>query len=63
MPVVKTKLAMEEMPSGQVAQVLATDPGSRQDFPAWCNETGNKLLLSQEEPGLFIFFIQKTEGH
>jgi TusA-related sulfurtransferase len=60
MPVVKAKLAMEEMASGQVAKILSTDRGSTKDFPAWCNETGNNLLQTQEQEGLFIFFIQKT---
>ena len=61
MPVVKARLALEEMKPGQVAKVLATDPGSRMDFPAWCNETGNKLLRAEEEgKGLYTFFIQKA---
>lgn len=60
LPVVKAKLAMEEMSPGQIAKVLCTDPGSKKDFPAWCRETGNKLLQSQEEEGIFVFFIQKT---
>jgi tRNA 2-thiouridine synthesizing protein A len=60
MPVVKTKLAIEEMASGQVIKVLATDPGSKADFPAWCSETGNKLLLATEDDGIHIFFIEKA---
>ena len=59
MPVVKTKLALEDMAPGQVARVLSTDPGSKKDFPAWCRETGNKLLQAQEEKGLYVFFIEK----
>ena len=59
MPVVKTKLALEDMAPGQIARVLSTDPGSKKDFPAWCNETGNRLLQAQEEKGLYVFFIEK----
>jgi len=60
MPVVKAKLALEEMKPGQVAKVLSTDPGSMKDFPAWCQETGNRLLLAQEEgKRLYTFFIEK----
>ena len=60
MPVVKAKLALEEMKPGQVVKVLSTDPGSLKDFPAWCQETGNKLLLAQEEgKRLYTFFIEK----
>jgi tRNA 2-thiouridine synthesizing protein A len=60
MPVVKAKLALEEMKPGQVVKVLSTDPGSLKDFPAWCQETGNRLLLARkEEKGLYAFFIEK----
>ena len=60
MPVVKTKLAFDDMAPGQVAKVLSTDPGAKKDFPAWCHETGNKLLGAREEKGLYIFFVQKA---
>jgi len=60
MPVVKAKLALEEMKPGQVIKVVSTDPGSKADFPAWCQETGNKLLSAGEEgKGLYAFFIEK----
>jgi tRNA 2-thiouridine synthesizing protein A len=62
MPVVKAKLALEEMKPGQVVKVLSTDPGSLKDFPAWCQETGNRLLAARkEEKGLYAFFIKKGQ--
>ena len=62
MLVVKAKLALEEMKPGQVVKVLSTDPGSLKDFTAWCQETGNRLLLARkEEKGLYAFFIQKAQ--
>lgn len=63
MPVVKTKLAIDELGKGQVLKVLSTDPGSQGDFVAWCQETGNKLLKSQEDKGVYIFFIEKQAQH
>jgi tRNA 2-thiouridine synthesizing protein A len=59
MPVVKTKLYIEEMGPGQVLKVLATDPASPGDFAAWCQETGNKLLESGREGDAFVFVIRK----
>ena len=35
MPIVKTAIAMKALVSGQVLEVLATDPGSTKDFAAW----------------------------
>jgi TusA-related sulfurtransferase len=59
MPVVKAKLAIDEMEPGQVLKVLATDPGSTGDFIAWCQETGNKLVESGKDDKVFTFVIQK----
>ena len=61
MPVVKTKLALEEVEPGQVVQVLATDPAAPKDFVAWCQETGNKLLKSGQEGKVFVLTIQKGQ--
>lgn len=59
MPVVKAKLALEEIAPGQVLQVLATDPGSQQDFPAFCREAGHQLIATAKEKGVYIFHIRK----
>ena len=58
-PVVKAKLAIEEMKLGQVLKILATDPASPGDFIAWCQETGNKLVKSGKDDNIFTFVIQK----
>lgn len=59
LPVVKAKLAIDKLASGQVLQVIATDPGSLSDFPGWANSTGNKLLSTKQEGGKYIFFFEK----
>ncbi|MCU0478667.1 MAG: sulfurtransferase TusA family protein [Chloroflexi bacterium] len=35
MPIVKTAQAIKGLGSGQLLEVLATDPGSTKDFIAW----------------------------
>lgn len=60
MPVVKTKLALEDMEPGQVLRVLATDKGAQRDFPVFCRETGHKLLRAEEKNGLYTFYIEKA---
>jgi tRNA 2-thiouridine synthesizing protein A len=47
------------MTSGQVLQVLATDPGSVRDFQAFSRQTGNALLEAGETAGEFRFLLQK----
>lgn len=60
MPVVKTNRTIQEMTSGQILKMIATDPGSIPDMEAWSRETGHELLQSQEENGTFIFFVKKS---
>lgn len=59
MPVVKTKRAIDALQSGQVLEILATDPGSKADFAAWSRSTGNELILATEEGGVFKYHVRK----
>jgi tRNA 2-thiouridine synthesizing protein A len=59
MPIVKTSKAMKDLRSGEVLEALATDPGSVPDFDAWCRATGNELVESTREGGVFRFVIRK----
>ncbi|MBI4825488.1 MAG: sulfurtransferase TusA family protein [Nitrospirae bacterium] len=60
MPVIKTKKAIEEMQPGQVIRVEATDKGSLNDMPAFAKRTGNEIVESREENGVYIFYIKKA---
>ena len=59
LPIVHTSKAMKEMASGDLLEVLATDPGSVQDFSAWCRSTGNELVEQAHEAGEFRYVIRK----
>ncbi|MHA1977757.1 MAG: sulfurtransferase TusA family protein [Candidatus Hodarchaeales archaeon] len=62
MPVLKSKKALKGLEIGQVLEVLATDPGSMADFPAWARSTGQELLLSEElGPKDFRFLIKRKK--
>lgn len=60
LPVLKTKKAVDAMTSGQVLQMISTDPGSQNDITAWCKRTNNTLLESANQGGKFIFSIKKS---
>jgi tRNA 2-thiouridine synthesizing protein A len=62
MPIIKTAKAMKEMPPGRLVEVFATDPGSVPDFKAWAQATGNPLVDSSEEAGVFHFILKKKES-
>jgi len=59
MPVVKAKRAIDSLQSGQVLEILATDPGSKADFAAWSRSTGNELVSSSDEGGVFKYQVRK----
>ncbi|MDH3593887.1 MAG: sulfurtransferase TusA family protein [Rhodospirillales bacterium] len=60
LPILKAKKALKDVPTGEVLQVLSTDPGSVADFEAFCRTTGNELLDSKTEGGLYTFLIKHT---
>lgn len=60
LPMLKTKKAMAAMVSGEILEVVGTDPGSKNDLPSWASRTGNVYLGDEEEGGgVFHFFLQK----
>ncbi len=59
MPLLKTKKAIGSIGSGQVLEVLGTDPGSKNDLPGWCEREGHTFLGSKEDAGFFRFYIRK----
>ncbi len=48
MPIVNARKAFQELQSGQTLRVLATDPGSVNDFKGWANMVADAELVAQE---------------
>ena len=59
LPILRTKKTLNDMASGQVLKILATDPGSVRDFQAFSKQTGNALLSQHENDAEFVFFLRK----
>ena len=59
LPILKTKKSLNELTSGQVLKVVATDPGSVKDFDAFANQTGHTLLSSTQQDREFVFYMKK----
>ena len=57
--ILRTKKTLAEMESGQILRVLATDPGSLKDFPAFAKQTGNELVADGQDDRTFIFFLKR----
>ena len=52
--------AMKRLEPGAVLEVRSTDPGVREDLPAWCRMTGNALLAEQEGERRNRYFLRKA---
>ena len=59
LPILRAKKALNELKSGQVLKILATDPGSVKDFQAFSKQTGNELLSHAEANKEFTFFMKR----
>ncbi len=60
-PIVRLKLGIEHLNSGQVVEVLADDPAFKEDVSTWCKHTNNELLLlTRNEEDIFVAYVQKT---
>jgi tRNA 2-thiouridine synthesizing protein A len=62
LPVLKAKKALKSVPTGDILEVQATDPGAVKDFQAFCETTGNELVGWGEQDGVFTFAIRKASG-
>lgn len=59
MPIVKTKKAINELESGQVLEIHATDKGAKNDLTAWAKSGGHEFLKHEEENDVLKFWIKK----
>ena len=60
LPILRTRKAINQMESGELVEVTATDPGSIKDMEAFCKQTGNRLMSSSETDNSFVFVIEKA---
>ncbi len=59
LPILRAKKALNDMQTGQVLKVVATDPGAVKDFQAFCKQTGNELLSQAQADREYSFFVKR----
>ena len=62
LPVLRARRARKDVAAGETLEIHATDPGAVRDFDAFCEATGDTLVESREEAGVYIFVIRKAAG-
>jgi len=58
-PLVALHKALRDASAGDVLELLATDPGSRSDVPSWAEISGNELIETSEDAGVFRYLVRK----
>jgi tRNA 2-thiouridine synthesizing protein A len=61
MPIVKLAKKLKELPVGKVVEMISDDIGSKEDVPAWCRRTGNQLVETREDKGVFYYYIKRLQ--
>jgi len=60
LPILRTRKQLAALDSGQLLEMLATDPGSLKDMASFCQQTGHRLMESHSDGGEFRFLICKA---
>lgn len=58
-PVLKAKRTIGEINTGEVMEILSTDPGSKSDIPVWAKRTGHEVLEVKEEANVLTFYVRR----
>ena len=59
-PLVGLTRALKDAQRGDLLELLATDPGSKSDVPAWAKLTGNEMLEASEQDGHFRYVVRRA---
>ncbi len=59
LPVYKAALALARLDTGQVLELICTDPGSLADIPALARQRGDTLVASEDRDGTQRFWLEK----
>ena len=60
-PILMTEEKIEYLKTGQVMEVLFTDPGAKPDLEVWCRATKNEILGFKDEKFKSYAYIRKRQ--
>jgi tRNA 2-thiouridine synthesizing protein A len=60
LPLLKAKLALNGLVSGEILKVTATDAGSQRDFRAFARLAGHQLLHEDAAAGVYRYWLRKA---
>ncbi len=60
LPLLKAKLTLNNLASGELLRVMATDAGSQRDFRAFARLAGHVLEHETMQAGVYCYWIRKA---
>lgn len=60
MPVIELAKGIEEVSTGEVVALLATDPAAGVDVPVWCRMRRQRLCHREERDGTWVFAVERA---
>ncbi|GAB4118044.1 MAG: CoA-disulfide reductase [Candidatus Caldatribacteriota bacterium] len=60
-PIMKVFKGLEELETGEILEISATDPAFGVDLKSWCERTGNQLLRIKREEKIIKAWIKKGD--
>ncbi|MHA2004219.1 MAG: sulfurtransferase TusA family protein [Candidatus Thorarchaeota archaeon] len=61
MPILKAKKEIGQIEVGQILQLIATDIGTKKDFPAFAERTGHEIVELVEEGDKLVWYLRRTK--
>lgn len=61
LPVIRVQDQVSTMTSGDLLEVVCTDPGAASDVPAWCRINGHRVVEMRERDGELVMVIEVGE--
>ena len=61
MPVIRTQDAISNYSAGDIVHVFGTDPGMKEDIPAWCRINGHRIVRIEDHSDEIEIIIEVGE--
>ncbi len=60
MPIIRLSQNITKIGVGETLRLIATDPGSQNDIPAWARQTGHELVGTETNGKEFTYVVKRT---
>ena len=58
-PLLEAKKAIGTVPVGGILEIWSSDPGTKNDIPAWCKKVGHEYLGAIDAEGYARIFVRR----